>query len=266
MLRLLKIEWLKLKHYRTFWILSALYCISIFGLNNIAFYIQQKIYEAKQAKGMAEAVIGSPPYSFPQAWQMTSYMSGFLLFFPGLLMIIFVTNEYSFKTHRQNIIDGWSRWDFISVKMALAVLLSVFSTVVVFLAAIVFGSISGGDPVSFTNFYYLGYFFIQALSYTMMGLLFAVLLKRGGLAIGLFFLYSVVLENIAAGVLNKFANYSGRYLPLKSAGTLIPLPVFENLQKQILKTPNYTALLIVALLYLLLYFLAVKTKFERDDL
>src|SRR5262245_43760958 len=111
----LMIEWMKLKNYRTFWILSALYLLSIVGINLIVFTIQQKIFAEKQARGMAQMLIGDIPYSFPTVWQMTAYVSSFLLFIPGLLMIISVTNEYSYKTHRQNVIDGWNRRQFIAV-------------------------------------------------------------------------------------------------------------------------------------------------------
>ena len=180
MLHLLKIEWLKLKNYRTFWILSALYLISIYGINYIVYRIQENIYSAKVAKGMAEIVIGSRPYSFPAVWQMTSYVSSYLLFLPGLLLIIFITNEYSFKTHRQNIIDGWSRKDFISVKLVLAVIVAFISTLMVFFTALSFG-LSSGSAFNYDKVYYLGYFFIQTLSYSMVALLFSILFKRGAL-------------------------------------------------------------------------------------
>lgn len=265
MLSLLRIEWMKLKNYRTFWILLVLYLISIFGINYIAYRIQQSIYSAKQAKGMAEMIMGSPPYSFPQVWQMTAYFSSFLLFLPGLLIIISVTNEYSFKTHRQNIIDGWNRKDFILVKILFTVATAIVSTLMVWLTALFFG-MAGPEPADFSKSYYLGYYFIQALSYGMLALLFAILFKRGGLAIGVFFLYSIVLENLIAGILNHYANYSGRYLPLESADNLIPLPMFENVQKQIIQPPNYTALFITAIVYLILYFFAVTRKFQTDDL
>lgn len=50
MLQLLKIEWLKVKNYRTFWILSGLYLFSIWGANYIAYMVQNKIYQdQKQA-------------------------------------------------------------------------------------------------------------------------------------------------------------------------------------------------------------------------
>lgn len=265
MLHLLKIEWLKLKNYRTFWILSALYLISIFGINYIVYRIQENIYNAKQAKGMAEMLIGSRPYSFPTVWQMASYVSTFLLFLPGLLLIISITNEYSYKTHRQNIIDGWSRRDFISVKLLLAVIVAFVSMVMVFFTALTFG-LSSGSSFDIDNIHYLGYFFIQALSYSMVALLFSILFKRGALAIGVFFLYSLVLENLIAKPISHYFNDAGRFFPLESTDVLIPLPVFESMQRQMSEPPNYTVFLIVAIIYLGLYtFLAIK-KFESDDL
>jgi hypothetical protein len=265
MLHLLKIEWLKLKNYRTFWILSALYLISIFGINYIVYRIQENIYNAKEAKGMAEMMIGSRPYSFPIVWQMTSYVSSFLLFLPGLLLIISITNEFSYKTHRQNIIDGWSRKDFISVKLVLAVIIAFISTLMVFSTALAFGLSSAGS-FDTDKIYFLGYFFIQILTYSMVALLFSILFKRGALAIGVFFLYSVVLENLIAKPISHYFNGAGRFFPLESTDTLIPLPVFENMQRQISSEPNYTLLLIVAIIYLALFaFLAIR-KFERDDL
>src|SRR6478752_6941362 len=138
MLKLLKIEWMKLRYYRTFWILTSLYLASIVGINFIVFRVQQRIFEEKQSKGIAEMLIGARPYSFPTVWQMTSYVSSFLLFLPGLLMIIFITNEYSFKTHRQNIIDGWSRNNFISVKIVETLIFAMISTVLVFLTSLIF--------------------------------------------------------------------------------------------------------------------------------
>ena len=265
MLDLLKIEWLKLKNYRTFWILSGLYLISIFGINYIVYRIQENIYSAKEAKGMAEMVIGSRPYSFPLVWQMSSYVSSFLLFLPGLLLIISITNEYSYKTHRQNIIDGWSRKDFISVKLVLAVIVAFISTLMVFLTALSFGFASGSD-FDPDKMYFLGYFFIQTLSYSMVALLFSILFKRGALAIGVFFLYSLVLENLIAKPISHYFNNAGRFFPLESTDTLIPLPVFENMQRQLSDPPNFTVFLVVAIIYLAIYTFLATRKFESDDL
>ncbi|HYJ38116.1 MAG TPA: ABC transporter permease [Chitinophagaceae bacterium] len=265
MLRLLKIEWLKLKNYRTFWILTVLYMISIVGINFIAFWIERRVFEEKQSKGVAELIIGNRPYSFPTVWHMTSFMSSFLLFLPGLLMIIFITNEYSYKTHRQNIIDGWSRNEFILVKILLALLLSILSTIVVILTALFFG-FQLNSAFSMDKFEYIGYFFIQALTYSLASVLIAVFVKRGGLAIGFYFLYAVVLENALRPIMNRFLYNTGRFLPLQASDELIPLPIFENIQRQIVDPPNYATLFTAAGIYLILFLFLINRKFLKSDL
>ena len=265
MIELLKIDWMKLKNYRTFWILSILYLVSIVGINYITYRIQQHLYEQQSTKGAAEMIVGARPYAYPLVWQMTSYMSSFLLFVPGLMMIIFITNEYSFKTHRQNIIDGWSRSNFISVKIVETLIFAVISTLMVILTSLIFGNIHD-KPFTWENFHFIGYFFLQALSYGLFALLFAILFRRGGLAIGVFFLYAVVLENLIAGLLNKYAGNIGRYLPLESSDNLIPLPVFKQVQNQLIAPQNFTALLIAVATYLVVYVGFIHRKFLRDDL
>jgi len=123
---------MKVKNYRTFWILSILYLVSLFA----ATYIFHTLWETRpRQQGMGNAIMGTP-LDFPDIWHTVSWMSSWLMFIPGLLMIISVTNEYSFKTHRQNIIDGWSRTEFILVKIVLAFIISIISTLVVFLIAL----------------------------------------------------------------------------------------------------------------------------------
>jgi len=265
MIELLKIEWMKLRNYRTFWILFILYLVSIVGINYIAFRIQENVYEQKATKGAAEMIVGARPYAYPLVWQMTAYMSSFLLFVPGLMMIIFITNEYSFKTHRQNIIDGWSRSNFISVKLFEALLFAIVSTIMVFVTSIIFGSFQD-KAFTWENVHYISYFFLQALSYGLFAVLFAILFRRGGLAIGVFFLYAVVLENLLAGILNKYADNIGRYLPLESADNLIPLPVFKQVQKQLIQPQNVPALLVAVAIYLVMYAAISRRKFVKDDL
>jgi ABC-2 type transport system permease protein len=201
--QLLAIEWMKVKNYRAFWILLCLYVATIFGTNYIAFRIKESIYQSQQAKGLAEMVFGNP-YSFPAVWQTTAHISSFLLFIPGLIMIITITNEYSFKTHRQNIIDGWTRQQFIVAKIMMAALLSLLSAAIVFLSAAVFGFMEGSNSFSFDGFSYIWLYLLQAMSYIMVAVLMAVLFKRGGLAIGVFFSYALVLEQILVMVLNKY--------------------------------------------------------------
>lgn len=261
-LQLLKVEWMKVKNYRTFWILSILYIASIFGAN----YISYTIYQLKPKQKGMDMIVGNPPFQFPDVWHMISYISSFLMFIPGLLMIISVTNEYSFKTHRQNIIDGWSRTEFIVVKILLAIVIALVSTLAVFITALSFGLYEGGSPVSFEQIEFIGYFFIQALSYTSIALLFSLLFKRSGLSIGFYFLYSLIIENVLASFLNHYADNIGRYLPLETTDNLIRIPVFKVVVNQLMASYNTTALLIMSAVYLTLYYFISIRKYQTDDL
>lgn len=264
--QLLAIEWMKLKNYRAFWILLCIYIATILGANYIIYRIQEVIYAEKQAKGFV-MLLGNPPYAFPTVWQAVAHVSSWLLFIPGLIMIMSVTNEYSFKTHRQNIIDGWTRRQFITAKIMTAFLLALLSVIVVALAAVIFGFMQGNAAFSFEGFSYIGYFLLQAISYIMVALLMGILFKRGGLSIGVFFAYSLVLEQIIVMLLNRYANYSGRYLPLESTDMQVPFPILWKVVNRLLNnTPNYTAIFVVSLVYLAAYLIIAVKKFQTDDL
>ena len=42
MTKLLRIEWMKIKAYKTFWVLASLFLISIVGVNYTAYYVKQQ--------------------------------------------------------------------------------------------------------------------------------------------------------------------------------------------------------------------------------
>src|SRR4249920_2835928 len=112
MINLLKIEWMKIKNYRTFWILLAItfICIPAF---NYSFY---DLTDNSFPKIKGKSILGTP-FSFPDVWQTVAFNSSLLLFIPAILIITLTTNEFTYKTHRQNIIDGWNRNQFIGVKL-----------------------------------------------------------------------------------------------------------------------------------------------------
>lgn len=266
MLHLLKVEWLKLKNYRTFWILFVLYIISNYGLNYIALSLQQQVAADVGKNSMGRAIMGTSPFAFPEVWHAVSYMCSFLLFIPALLIIISVTNEFSYKTHRQNVVDGWSRRQFISVKLVLVFIASVIATILAFITALIMGVQAGESAVSFDKIVYIGYFFIQALSYCSVAMVFALLLKRSGLAIGVYFLYIVVLENLLGGLMGRSIENAGHYFPLNAADSLIPFPFLRKVTDNFMYKPDYTILLPLAAAYLVLYVIFSVKRFQTDDL
>src|SRR5450432_1603332 len=161
MLHLLKIEWLKVKNYKAFWIFTILYFFAILGINYTGYYVNELSVENLP---QAQILLGTP-YAFPKVWETVGWFSSWLLYFPGILFIMLLTNEFNFKTHRQNVIDGWSRWEFITVKFVFALLFSVVATFFNVLVALLFGLLTSGSMYTFDGMENIGYIFIQTVAY-----------------------------------------------------------------------------------------------------
>jgi ABC-2 type transport system permease protein len=265
MKNLFRIEWLKIRYYKAFWFLLGFFAVSIIGLNYIAYSFRMSA-DDKAGKVNSAALLGHP-FSFPDVWQAVSYLSGFLLFFPGLIMITLISNEFTYKTHRQNIIDGWSRIQFISVKLVWVFLLALAGAVVVAGTALLFGSM-GSTPLTADKLEYIGYFFIEALNYTAVALLFGTLIKRAGLAIGLFILYIMIIKNLLSWLANFHNNlHIGDFFPLSITDKLITFPIVKDLSAMFqVSGPAPWVLLAGSIVYLFLYAGGMIWKFNNDDL
>jgi ABC-type transport system involved in multi-copper enzyme maturation permease subunit len=217
------------------------------------------------------------PYDFDKTWQTTSYAAGWLLLLPALLLIILVTNEFTFRTHRQNIIDGWSRKQFIEVKIVMGLIAAVLSTLLVFITALAFGFFSGSE-FSTNGISHVGYFFIKALSYNMVAILFSVLIRRTGFAIGVFFIY-MGLENFISQLLDVWSlrlrtnngidlGSMGDYLPMNAADGLLTFPdnPLKGMAKNVMPTDYYWVVLTLTLAYLVLYYWWSINRMVKTDL
>ncbi|MES2851021.1 MAG: hypothetical protein V4685_18365 [Bacteroidota bacterium] len=276
MLQLLKIEWLKIKNYSAFIVLGLFFILGVAGINYAAYIIKKNVIDTSDPTGL---IASSSPYDFSHTWQTTSYIAGWLLLLPGLLLILLITNEFSFRTHRQNIIDGWSRKEFFNVKLALVVITALVSTAVVFLTALLFGFASG-TSFSFEHVDSVGYFFLKALSYNMVALLLSVLIRKTGFAIGLFFVY-MGFENFISAMLEGLSYYlkvqkgfdignMGDYLPMNASDALLKFPqnAVTDLAKNAPGVPsNYTYVVLgLAILYLAVFYLWSRSRIVKTDL
>lgn len=263
MQNLLKIEWLKVKNYRAFWILLLLYVVAIIGVNVIAYTINKQVKDA--------TTVVPSLYSYPTLWNMVTFVSTFLFLFPGLLIINNAGNEFSFKTSRQNIIDGWNRQDFITVKLVFAVIISAIATLTVFLTGLLLGTLasSGASGSIFDDIHYLFYFFLQTLLYCIVAIFIVVWIRRAGLAIGIYFAYSLVIENLVSGLIFWGLKDSGNtrfsnILPLQSSDALIRTPKLDKmLPGQNFSDPVY---IVLTLGYILLFCWFSYRNFTKRDL
>lgn len=262
MVRLLKIEWLKVKDYKAFWVFTILYAFAILGINYAGYYINELRIQNLPQTGL---LVGSP-YAFPKVWQTVGWMSSWLLYFPGILFIMLLTNEFNFKTHRQNIIDGWTRSEFISVKFAFAVLFSLAATIFNFLVALLFGMITTGSSFSFHGMENIAYIFIQTVAYISFAMFLGILFRRSGAAVAVFFLYGLIFEWLLTVLINFKFDLSplGYFLPLQVTDVMLPIP-FGN-QVIYKGAPDEYILVGVSLLYIGVYYFFAMVKFTREDL
>lgn len=261
---LLRIEWMKIKNYRTFWILLGITIVAIPGVN-YAVYNIVGIVTGKEKGGNH---LNLNPFGFPDGWHTVCYTSSMLFIMQAILIITLTTNEFSFKTHRQNIIDGWSRGAFIGVKLVGILMLSVLSTLVVLLTVLGFGYFtkSAGTHISaWQGSRYLLFYFVQVVSYSMIAFVLSVLVKRSGLAIGLFLIYMIV-EQVVMGLLTNFWHVTAaQYLPEETTDRLIPFPGIQLMSQTEWehRIPGY---LVAAGIYLILYCVFTSRYFLKSDL
>jgi len=171
-------------------------------------------------------LIGNP-FAFPEAWHTVAYFSSWFVFIPSVVVIMLVTNEYNYKTHRQNVIDGWSRNQFMAAKFIDILLVSLLITILYIAVSIIIGlSNSGGSNDVWRFSYYAGLFALQTIAQLSIAFLIGFLVKRAFIALGIFIFYFIILENILVGLAKNYANDIGRFLPLEISDRLIPLPAF----------------------------------------
>ena len=197
MLRLLAIEFHKFKYNRAsrilnanlFWIThlhSLSCCIIKFDIGVIKFHL---------------ADMGI--FNFPYIWHFNTYMASLFKFFLLLVIVSMISNEYSYKTLKQNLIDGLSKKEFILSKFYTVIALAGISTLFVFIVSLVLGFIYSDYnelTIITSDLEYLVGFFIKLVGFFSFGLFFGFLVKRSAFAVGAMFVW-LILESIFKGFL-----------------------------------------------------------------
>jgi ABC-type transport system involved in multi-copper enzyme maturation permease subunit len=212
--------------------------------------------------------MGEDMYHLPAFWHRLTYIASFFNLLFGILMIVLVTDEYSFRTLRQQVIDGLSRAELVQAKLYIALLLGVVATLFLLLLGLYFGllhSTSRSFSTIFGQIDALFYYFVQAVGYMALAMLFAFVIRKSGLAIVAFTAYAILVEPILQLQLPDSAD---KYLPMKVLGSLTPRPLQGVLDQMTgpadLLLPMWAAL--VALAYICLFGLLSYYTLKLRDL
>ena len=229
MLRLLTIEFHKLRYNRASKVLSIIY----FGLlTSIALIAAIKFEFGDFKLHLADAGI----FNFPYIWHFNTYVAAILKFFLLLVIVSMMSNEYSYKTLKQNLIDGLSKKEFILSKFYTVIAFAAISTLFVFVVSLVLGLVYSDYnelAIIVSDLEYLIAFFIKLVGFFSFGLFLGILVKRSAFAIGAMFVW-LIFENMFRGFLfwqfNENEHTSDtvdkfmQFLPLEAMTNLIKEP------------------------------------------
>lgn len=171
-------------------------------------------------------------FNFPYIWHFNTFITAFFKLFLAIVIVSMMSNEYSNKTIKQNLIDGLSKKEFILSKFLTVITFSLVSTLFVFIVSLILGLVySDFNELSiiFTDLEFLLAFFVKLTGFFSFCLFLGVLVKRSAFALGFLILWQV-FEGIFRGII-RWKFFDGEttdtimgFFPLQAMFNLIKEP------------------------------------------
>lgn len=278
MLRLLKIEWNKIYYYKTARIFTLIYFAMLILVGLILSFIKPDI------GGMKLDIAKLGMFNFPEVWQNITYLVAIGKIFIAVIIITNITNEYSNRTLKQNLIDGLSKKEFLTSKVLSNLVFATLSTIFVFGIALILGLVFSQTPeMTFKGVEFVGSYFLKLNLFFTICLFLSLLLRKSAFAfLGLIVLWMIEGAISTAEVLIKawmgtgFENidpygfYISNYLPLNVSAKLIDFPKM-NLEGFVMggsifkySTVDWT-FVVAAIIYIAIFlFLSFRLLKKRD--
>lgn len=221
-------------------------------------------------------------FNFPFIWHWNTYFaSGFKLFF-ALVAMGMISNEYSNRTLKQNLIDGLSKKEFILSKFLIIVVYSIIATIGVFFMSLAIGLIYSSYTefsIIMTDIIFLFAYFLKLVAFFTLCLFVTMLVKRSIFSIGILILLSAIEWILYANIRwdegtdqYQLAENITQFFPLMSMYNLIEQPFIRYGQKvspeEITMGYNYAVhwheILIVLVWTAIFIFLSYRLLKKRD--
>tara|TARA_B110000259_G_scaffold188167_1_gene245307 strand:+ start:463 stop:1296 length:834 start_codon:yes stop_codon:yes gene_type:complete len=196
MKRLLQIELIKLWNNRASKVLIFGYFIL---LSSIALVAAIKFDIGPIKFHLAEQGI----FNFPYIWHFNTFIAALLKIFLAIIIVSMMANEYTYKTIKQNLIDGLSKKEFIASKFLTVVFFSLISTFFVCVISMVLGAVYSDYTeieIILTDLRFLIAYFIKLIGFFSFCLFAGVLVKRSAFALGFLILWQM-FEGFIRGVI-----------------------------------------------------------------
>lgn len=222
MLRLLNIEYQKLRFNRSARVITLVYFILITFIaliSSIEFNFGDFHFR----------VADQGIFNFPYIWHFNTYIAAILKLFLAIVIVSMMANEYSHRTLKQNLIDGLSKKEFILSKFITVCGLALVSTLFVFIISMILGlSFSDYDEASiiFSDLDYMLAYLIKLVGFFTFCLFLGILVKRSAFALGFLFIWTIA-ETIIYSLL-KWKYFKGTDVA-ESITQFFPLSAMSNL-------------------------------------
>lgn len=226
MLRLLNIELHKLRYNRAAKVISIVYFVLI---TFIALIASIEFNFGDFHFRVADQGI----FNFPYIWHFNTYIAAILKLFLAIVIVSMVSNEYSYRTLKQNLIDGLSKKEFILSKFLTVLLFAVVSTIFIFLVSMTLGLLFSDYMefgIIFSGLQYIGAYFLKLVAFFSFCLFLGILVKRSAFALGFLIVWQII-EWLAYGLMKwqlfkdtEIAEHVSRVFPLNAMANLIKEP------------------------------------------
>lgn len=228
MLRLLNIEFHKLRYNKSAKILTITYFVLITAIALIA------SYEFNFA-GVKVRIADQGIFNFPYIWHFNSWVAAWLKLFLAIVIVSIMANEYSNRTLKQNLIDGLSKKEFLASKFLTVVAFSLISTIFLFIVSLVLGLIFSDyteASIIFSDLEFVFAYFLKLVGFFSFCMFLGILIKRSAFALG-FLIFWQIIEGLFR-LLSAFFKWKFEsdivdkiipFLPLESMSNLINEPV-----------------------------------------
>lgn len=233
MKRLLRIEFQKLWSARYFRILLILWILAFilipFGADAFLDFLESKGVDLKEI-GIKPSDL--PIFDFDDIWQNLAYVYKCLGILLSFIIIISVTNDFDYRTFRQNVIDGMSRTQWLVSKLYLILFMASVSAVLVLILGLIagfaFSHITAfGDVVE--NIAFIGAYWLQVFLFLNLCLLLSLVIRRAGITLAVLIFWVYIFEPIGATMLTYWAEKPliADLLPFEASWNLIPSPILK---------------------------------------
>ncbi len=227
MLRLLNIEFQKLRYSKSAKVLTVLYFII---LTFIALIVSFEFNIGDIKVRIADQGI----FNFPFIWHGNTWLAAWLKLFLAVVIVSMTANEYSNRTLKQNLIDGLSKKEFILSKFYTVIVFALISTLFIFIMSIILGY-SFSDFTEFSivtkDLEFIVAYFLKLTAFFSFCLFLGILVKRSAFSLGFLFVWWIIewliflLLKLLFFKGTDVAEHVTQFFPLMSMSNLIDNPV-----------------------------------------